>query len=288
MIDSKQYYTPGQGYCLPGGPVALVWDFPTSTWHPTTGIWHSATKNGANYHSPFNLKGCVQVEIGRGVYRPTVQRKLPFLQWLKKKKGNQDRIGDIANSLCEDHTCPSTSSPRKLLNYLESQSACDGAMESLIMAWMAYKTGFKAVPQERDWSPLKKAYASLAGLAQHHFFNLSKHSEYRTGVGARDGVILGVVIRSLGKSLTLLGIDLPTPQGLEEDTTIVGRGGTHYNALFEALENCGCYNAVLEADLVLSHSYLADDPLMRWMFLAKTGLLKFIYGSLIRPKNRSK
>lgn len=62
--------------------------------------------------------------------------KKGFYRWLKKQKGRQDRVGDLARDALIDKTFPKhTNTLRRLEAYLESKTNYSPVFETLQIAW---------------------------------------------------------------------------------------------------------------------------------------------------------
>ena len=63
---------------------------------------------------------------------------MTFTKWLKKHKDDNTPLGDLARDVSEDKDFPKTKSSNKILEYLESKGACDGAISAFKDAWKLY------------------------------------------------------------------------------------------------------------------------------------------------------
>ena len=61
-----------------------------------------------------------------------------FAKWIMRYKEDNSPIGDLARDISDDKDFPKTKSKKKILEYLESKDACDGAISAFISAWEAY------------------------------------------------------------------------------------------------------------------------------------------------------
>lgn len=64
---------------------------------------------------------------------------MTFKSWIKKYKGQNSPIGDLANDIIIDKSFPSSASYDTILTYLESLNAFDGAIDAFKEAWKIYE-----------------------------------------------------------------------------------------------------------------------------------------------------
>lgn len=64
---------------------------------------------------------------------------MTFKTWIKKYKGKNNPIGDLANDVIADKSFPNSVSYKNILAYLENLGACDGAINAFNDAWELYK-----------------------------------------------------------------------------------------------------------------------------------------------------
>lgn len=72
---------------------------------------------------------------------------MSFLKWLRARRNDRNKIGDIATDILEDHRyCEAGDFPRRptlknlRLHITTSHDACDAAIAALECAWEEYKT----------------------------------------------------------------------------------------------------------------------------------------------------
>lgn len=74
-----------------------------------------------------------------------------FWSWLQAQKDRQDRIGDLARDAISDTARPPDDSDYKVWReHLEDMNASQAALETLRIAWRAYKSATRAKVQPHD------------------------------------------------------------------------------------------------------------------------------------------
>jgi uncharacterized protein YozE (UPF0346 family) len=69
---------------------------------------------------------------------------MEFTKWLYSKILRDDRVGDLARDAYDDPNWPKKANDYQVIyDYLESQNACDNALETLKIAWKRYKRFLK-------------------------------------------------------------------------------------------------------------------------------------------------
>lgn len=63
---------------------------------------------------------------------------MTFTKWLKSFQEDNTPLGDLARDVSSDKDFPKTKSSKKILEYLESKGACDGAISAFKDAWESY------------------------------------------------------------------------------------------------------------------------------------------------------
>lgn len=71
---------------------------------------------------------------------------MTFVKWLLSHKGDNSPLGDLARDVSSDANFPNTQALGEMLEYLEDNGACDGAIKALKTAWMTYTAEQKANP----------------------------------------------------------------------------------------------------------------------------------------------
>lgn len=61
-----------------------------------------------------------------------------FSRWLFSNEKRNDLVGDLAKDVVKDNSFPITDNYDELKEYLESHSACSGALEALDQSWQEY------------------------------------------------------------------------------------------------------------------------------------------------------
>ena len=74
-----------------------------------------------------------------------------FTNWLQNQQCREDSIGDLARDAAQDSGWPTEDDLNIYIIYLESQGACDGAMDAIRMAWDEYKKEAKSIERLMSW-----------------------------------------------------------------------------------------------------------------------------------------
>lgn len=241
---------------LPGSSIGLCWDEEHLIWSPAI----TRVEPEQDHYQWVQADGLDSLVVEPGVYTPKVRRALPFLQWLRKKRGMDDRVGDLAQDICRDRWLPSTEDPKELFLYLSGFPASHQALEAFLEAWLAYDTGFKAVPRAESWTSLQKSYALLAGVSCHPLFPAS---------GYRMGRVTHAVASYIKRVLLLLGVSCPDPYRF--------RATERERLSIEGFKELGItthmtLELVEDTRARFRYLYLADDPIVRLLSAAKSGL----------------
>lgn len=61
-----------------------------------------------------------------------------FKEWIMQFEKDNSPIGDLAKDIKQDEQFPYTKDYKSILNYLESQNACDGAIKAFKHAFRIY------------------------------------------------------------------------------------------------------------------------------------------------------
>jgi len=140
-------------------------------------------------------------ELTEIAFRPPIDSGT-FWQWLLSKSDQQDALGLLSADLRRDLLAPKTDDLAKLYEYLgtsdpslweDRKHGSELAQSAVLCAWLAFKTGFKAIPISPDvFLKLGRAYALLRGL--------------QADEGVRDDVDVSPVVKQLAPMLDRLGL----------------------------------------------------------------------------------
>jgi len=73
-----------------------------------------------------------------------------YKMWIKQFRQEETPRGDIAREIKDDKNFPATTSKKKIINYLERLTACDGAIRTFHETYLEYKQCLKKTANQKS------------------------------------------------------------------------------------------------------------------------------------------